>query len=128
MGTIASQITSLTIIYATVYSDADERKPHKWSVTRKMFPFDDVIMNFNIKSFNVIHMQYQMGLDFKMKQKLLHDINCVMLLICMVAFRNPEKSYFASSAYSQSPSKCNIPRNKYLYHQINYKVCVYLAR
>ena len=64
MGTMASQITSLTNVYSTVYSDADQRKhqssaslafvwgihrgpvnsPHKWSVTRKMFPFDDVIM------------------------------------------------------------------------------------
>ena len=59
-----SQITSLTIVYSTVYSGADQRKhqspaslafvpvihrwpvnsPHKWPVTRKMFPFDDVIM------------------------------------------------------------------------------------
>ena len=64
MGAIASQITSLTIVYSTVYSDADQRKhqspaslafvwgihrgpvnsPHKWPVMRKMFPFDDVIM------------------------------------------------------------------------------------
>ena len=64
MGTIASQITSLTIVYSTVYSDADQRKhqssasltfvrgihigpvnsPHKQPVTRKMFSFDDVIM------------------------------------------------------------------------------------
>ena len=64
MGPIASQITSLTIVYSTVYSDADQSKhqssaslafvrglhrgpvnsPHKWPVTRKMFPFDDVIM------------------------------------------------------------------------------------
>ena len=64
MGSIASQITSLTIVYSTVYSGADQSKhqssaslafvwgihrgpvnsPHKWSVTRKMFPFDDVIM------------------------------------------------------------------------------------
>ena len=64
MGSIASQITSLTIVYSIVYSDADQRKhqssaslafvrgihrgpvnsPHKWPVTRKMFPFDDVIM------------------------------------------------------------------------------------
>ena len=64
MGAIASQITSFTIVYSTVYSDADQRKhqssaslafvigihrgpmnsPHKWPVTRKMFPFDDVIM------------------------------------------------------------------------------------
>ena len=55
MGTIASQITSLTNVYSTVYSDADQRKhqssaslafvrgihrrpvnsPHKWPVTRK---------------------------------------------------------------------------------------------
>ena len=65
MGAIASQITSLTIVYSMVYSDADQRKhhssaslafvwgihwgepvnsPHKWPVMRKMFPFDDVIM------------------------------------------------------------------------------------
>ena len=64
MGTIASQITSLTIVYSAVYSGADQSKhqssaslafvwgihrgpvnsPHKWPVTRKMFPFDDVIM------------------------------------------------------------------------------------
>ena len=62
MGTIASQITSLTIVYSTIYSTVDQRKhqrsaslafvqgihqgsvnsPHKWPVTRKMFPFDDV--------------------------------------------------------------------------------------
>ena len=64
MGAIASQITSVTIVYSTVYSDADQRKhqssaslafvwgirrgqvnsPLKWPVTLKMFPFDDVIM------------------------------------------------------------------------------------
>ena len=64
MGAVASQITSLTSVYPTVYSGADQRKlqrsaslafvrgihrspvnsPHKWPVTRKMFPFDDVIM------------------------------------------------------------------------------------
>ena len=26
MGTIASQVTSLTIVYSTIYSDADQRK------------------------------------------------------------------------------------------------------
>ena len=64
MGAMASQITSHAILYSTVYSDADQRKhqssaslafvrgihrgpvnsPHKWPVTRKMSPFDDVIM------------------------------------------------------------------------------------
>ena len=61
MGTNASQNASITIVYSTVYSGADKKKnhqssaslafvrgpvnsPHKWPVTRKMFPFDDVIM------------------------------------------------------------------------------------
>ena len=67
MGAAASQITSLTIVYSTFYSDADQRKhqssaslafvreihrgpvnsQHKWPVTRKMFLFDDVIMKTN---------------------------------------------------------------------------------
>ena len=64
MGTMAPQITSLTIVRSTVDSDADQSKhqssasmafvrgihrgpvnsPHKWPVTHKIFPFDDVIM------------------------------------------------------------------------------------
>ena len=64
MGVLASQITSPTIVYSNFYSGADQRKhqssaslafvqgihrrpvnsPRKWPVTRKMFPFDDVIM------------------------------------------------------------------------------------
>ena len=56
IGAMASQITSLMIFYSTVDSGADQRKhqgsgdrwpvnsPHKGPVTRKMFPFDDVIM------------------------------------------------------------------------------------
>ena len=55
MGAMASEITSLTIVYSTVYSGADQRKHQssallvfvqKWPVTRKMFPFDDVIRDF----------------------------------------------------------------------------------
>ena len=33
MGATASLITSLTIVYSTVYSDADQRKHHKLRVT-----------------------------------------------------------------------------------------------
>ena len=65
ISTMAYHITSLTIVYSIVYSDADQRKhqsfaslasvwgihrwpvnsPHKGPVTRKMFPFFyDVIM------------------------------------------------------------------------------------
>ena len=65
MGTMPSQITNLTIVYSTVYSGIDQRKhqspaplafvrgihrgpvnfPHKWSETRKLFSFYDVIMS-----------------------------------------------------------------------------------
>ena len=64
ISAMASQITNLTIVYPTVYSGTDQRKhqsstslpfvgriqrwlvnsPHKGPVTRKMFPFDDVII------------------------------------------------------------------------------------
>ena len=65
MTMLASQITSLTVVYSIVYSGVNQRKhqssaslafvreihrgpvnfPHKGPVTRKMFPFDDVIMD-----------------------------------------------------------------------------------
>ena len=65
MGAMASQITSPKSVYSTVYLGADRKRknqssaslafvrgihrwpvnsPHKWPVTRKMFPSDDVIM------------------------------------------------------------------------------------
>ena len=64
MGGMASQITSRTIVYFTVYSAIDQQKhqssaslafvrgihrwsvnsPHKWPVTRNKFPIDDVIL------------------------------------------------------------------------------------
>ena len=60
---LSSQITSLTVVYSTIYSGTDQRKhqssgslafvrgihwwpvnsPHKGPVTRKMFPFDYII-------------------------------------------------------------------------------------
>ena len=65
MRVMAPQITSLTAVYLAVYSGVYQRKhqssaslafvrgihrgpvnsPHKRPVTRKMFPFDDVIMH-----------------------------------------------------------------------------------
>ena len=73
MGTMASQITSLTIVYWTIYSGADPIKhqssaslafvwrihqgpvnsPHKWPVTRKMLPFDVVIMLNRVWNFKI---------------------------------------------------------------------------
>ena len=68
MSTMASQNTNFAIVYSTAYSGADQRKhqrstslafleeihwwpvnsPHKGPVTRKMFPFDDVILWYNV--------------------------------------------------------------------------------
>ena len=70
MSAMASQITSHTIVYSSVWSDVDQRKHqssaslafvrgiHRWPVnsptkgpvTWKMFPFDDVIMVNGIPS------------------------------------------------------------------------------
>ena len=75
MSAIASQINSLTFVYSTVYSGADQRKhqsseslafvrgihlwslnsPHKWPVTRQMFTFDDIIM---LCKFNGVRCSY----------------------------------------------------------------------
>ena len=64
MGAMASHFTSLTIVYSTVYSGADQSKhrssaslafvwgfhrrpvnsPHKCPLTREMLPLDDVII------------------------------------------------------------------------------------
>ena len=69
MGIMVPQITSLAIVYSTIYSGTDQRKhqsstslafvrgihrlpvnsPHKGPVTRKMFPFDDVIMRSSVE-------------------------------------------------------------------------------
>ena len=70
-----SQIPSLTIVYSTVYSGADQGKhqssaslvfvpgTHRWSVnsprkrpvTRKMFPFDDAIMASKTKQTTTVY-------------------------------------------------------------------------
>ena len=75
MGAMASQIAKLTIVYWTVYSGADQRKhqssaslafvrgihrwpvnyPHTWPVTRKMFPFNDVIMSWSVQHRGIFH-------------------------------------------------------------------------
>ena len=93
ISTMASQITSLRIVYSTVYSGADQRKhqssaslaferrihrwpvnsPHQRPVMRKMFPFDDIIMNIFIKNIVtgnysnerlILHLNVEINCDF----------------------------------------------------------------
>ena len=82
---MASQITSLTIVYSTIYSGADQRKhqssaplafvrgihrspvnsSHKWPITRKMFPFGDVTLG--IAGLGISHLPldgYNKGLSW----------------------------------------------------------------
>ena len=83
MGTIAFQITSLTI----VYSDTDQSKHqssaslafvwgnhrgpvnslHKWPVTRKMFPFDDDIMILLGDNLCILYMNWSGINTFRVK-------------------------------------------------------------
>ena len=103
MTMLASQITSLTVVYSIVYSGVNQRKhqssaslafvreihrgpvnfPHKWPVTRKMFPFDDVIMphdNISVPGLSCwnVHssscgffFQYRSRIAMKMKMKII---------------------------------------------------------
>ena len=83
---MASQLTSLKTVYSTVYSSSGLRKhqssgslafvmgihrwpvnsPHNGPVTRKMFPFDDVIM---IKRLGIRASQFQLFLRIDFYEK-----------------------------------------------------------
>ena len=98
MSTMASQITSLTIVYSNVYSGAHQRKhqssassafvrgihrwpvnsPNKGPVTRKMFPFDDVIMKCErwvCIWINVTHTVFFLCFETKDKTYIREDIH-----------------------------------------------------
>ena len=90
MRVVASHITSLAIVYSTVYLGADQRKhqtseslafvrginrwpvnsPHKGPVPRKMFPFDDVIM---------MHDRLDMGINTYIFSCYIQYHNCYQL-------------------------------------------------
>ena len=142
MSRITSKITSLAIVYKTVYSGTDERKyqssaslafvrgihrspvnsPNKWPVTRKMFPFDDVIMQFHawnkdmvgflqfglfqwyfiafmllskvlrLRKCNVMRLNY----NFKCQRKINCNISAVLRIIseCLCVSKMPNPLYY----------------------------------
>ena len=86
MDAIASQITSLTIVYLTVYSERKNQSsasltfvwgihqgpvnsPHKGPVTRKMFPFDDVTMCRGPACKFIIQKDYSLVMDLSLLQE-----------------------------------------------------------
>ena len=123
MGTIASQITSLTIVYSTVYSDADQRKhqssasmafvwgihrgpvnsPHKWPVMGKMFPFYDVIMRtwIRLETHNRNPITSPLSYGVSVVRKLEKIDRVIMALHCIISYflktyifyRNPILSF-----------------------------------
>ena len=88
MNTMASKITSLTIVYSIVYSGVDQRKhqssaslafvsgihrwpvnsPHNGPVTLKVFPFDDVIMRIIMQTVMDIHLLYRIYVTWIFRQ------------------------------------------------------------
>ena len=101
MGAMASQISSLTI----VYSGTDQRKhessaslafvweihrwlvnsPHKWPVMRKMFPFDDVIMRHRALFSDNIFLFYKTNTMWTEKWVLMYTDKWVLIIFtCFV--------------------------------------------
>ena len=117
MGAMAPQICSLTIVYSTVYSDEDQRKhqrsaslafmweihrwpvnsPHKGPVTRKMSPFDDVIMK-----------------PFTINSVLIHRILSFLERFCSHLFKIKNGSIFNSSHQSNHSHNKVISTNMFL--------------
>ena len=122
---MASQITSLTIVYWTVYSDADQRKhqssaslafvrgihrgpvnsPHKWPVTRKMFPFHDVIMTMAAVALIPCYAYWEYNIG-RFLSSMFNDFNClchpiemngnVYIHICFLC-KNQHSGYMATT-------------------------------
>ena len=115
MGTTASQITSLTIVYSTVYLGADQRKHqssaslafmwgiprwtvnslHKWPVTWKMFPFDDVIM----AQFCILSPVFQIIAGSKLFQRSFFKFVIITIHYCNDVGKKMKKWLFSPFSY-----------------------------
>ena len=110
MSAMASEITSLTIVCSIVYWGADQRKhqssallafvqgihrwplksPHRWPVTRKMFPIDDVIMQCMHVARAIVYSHYYISFYYKslaifvMGRSVDSNIISTMIRLCLV--------------------------------------------
>ena len=98
MSAMVYQITSDTIVYSTVYSDAEQRKhqgsasvdfvwgihrwpvnsPHKGPVTRKLFPYHNVIMKAlpgQLVELSYLYVKWKIGINVFMNEQLLCNVN-----------------------------------------------------
>ena len=140
MNTMASQITSLTIVYSTVYSDADQRKhqssaslpfvrgihwwpvnsPHKRPVTRKRFPFDDVIMSTSILPLSPLNILSPLSISTPSKRSLssLYSISSTSLLSTPSIISSPlsiPPSVLPNSIYTLPLGSLHSPSQLHLY-------------
>ena len=113
MDPMAFQITSLTMVYSTVDSGADQRKhqssaslafvrriqrwpvnsPHKWPVTRKMFPFDYVIMVTYIANHQSLSLVTPLLMkiiseSFQLWNQIIHGKPCIYFPWLLFNFKN----------------------------------------
>ena len=124
MSVMASRITSLTIIYSTVYSGADQRKhqssaslafvwgihrgpvdsPHKWPVTRKIFPFGDVIMISQTIFFRCIFVNEKFCIWIKNSLKFVPEgpINIIPALVQAMVWCRPGASHYPNQCRPDS--------------------------
>ena len=128
MGAMASEITSLTIVYSIVYQSSASLAflrgfhrglvnfPHKWPVTRKMFPFHDVIMRLwwylpmqsgAIHLLMVVHQSNAIALFFLISGRFYVSIYkkkyCLRLLHIQSIFPNS----YTEKTYAQPMIKAN---------------------
>ena len=109
MSVMSSLITSLTIVYSSVYSAADQWKhqssaslafvkgihrwpvnsPHKWPVTRKMFPFDDVIIPDDVLNWIFLNENVRISITISLKFVPRGPINDISALVQIMARRRP---------------------------------------
>ena len=110
MTTMASQITSLTVVYSTLLfrrrskktsklrvtvlcvgnSPGQVNSPHKGPVTRKMFPFDDVIMSLSSNDFMARHLATSMKPPHEAPS---HYLNQCWLIIGKVRHHSSEGDF-----------------------------------
>ena len=119
---MASQITSLTIVYSTVYSGADQRKhqtstsltfvrgnwwpvnsPHKGPVMWKMFPFHNVIMwRFLIR-------QILEKVECVIRGHCIRKLSCLMMLmLLLILITNNSSGYIYTYTNTYTYMKHNV--------------------
>ena len=131
MGAIASQLNSLTIVYSIVYWVADQRKhqrsaslafvwgihrgpvnsPPKWPVTRKMFPFDDVITHWSRVTHMCVSSLTIIGSD--------NGLSPVWLVACPAPSHYLNQCWIIVNWTIGNKFQWNLNRNWYIFSQEN---------